>query len=139
MEKVKPITFRPHHFLCALCFQGKGYSANFISNFKIIMAILNGVNGDNHPIIVTAITDAICTPCPNRLNTTCTSQTKIDKLDQAHASALRIQPNDQLTWGEAKTKIKTHIDINTFHRICKDCEWKQLGICESAISTFLES
>ena len=31
------LQFRPHHFLCAFCFQGKGYSPEFIENF-----IMNG-------------------------------------------------------------------------------------------------
>lgn len=125
------IHFRPHHFLCALCFQGRGYSPAFVSNFEVIMAYLKA--SDATPIRVIAETDSICSPCPHRLGKTCQTEEKIAVLDKAHASALHLQAGDLLTWGEAKQRIADHITLDTFHRICATCQWKEWGICESVI------
>lgn len=134
-----PITFRPHHFLCAFCFQGRGYSSAFISNFQSIIDTLTAPAGDATPIKVVADTDSICSPCPNKRGTACTTQEKINQLDQAHATALAISPGETLTWGEAKSKIAKHISVRVFHHICTGCEWKEYGICESVLKTnFLE-
>jgi len=34
------LTFRPHHFMCTLGFQGMGYSPAFVTNYKDIAATL---------------------------------------------------------------------------------------------------
>lgn len=127
------VNFRPHHFLCALCFKGRGYSPAFIANFQNIMEVLHSVDGDNTKINIVAHTDSICEPCPNRTGKTCTSEEKINILDHAHATALEINTDDSITWGEAKKRIAEKITLNTFHHICATCNWKQYGICEVVI------
>lgn len=129
----KTILFRPHHFLCALCFQGKGYSPKFVENFSEIMQQLNSEFGDDCVIQVTQVTDSICEPCPHRRETLCTSQEKILKLDAAHAQVLGIQAGEKITWGEAKKRIREHMTLDKFHQVCAPCEWKELGICESVL------
>jgi len=131
------IQFRPHHFLCALCFQGKGYSPGFIKNFSTIMQQLN--NPLNEEIIIEVVdeTDSICAPCPNRRKKLCTEQTKIVKLDLGHASVLNLKNGDKITWKEAKQRIKNLLRIEQFHEICSPCEWKKLGLCESIIKKFI--
>jgi uncharacterized protein len=131
------LTFRPHHFLCTLCFQGKGYSPNFIRNYKKIVNNLTGPGGDRTPIQVVAITDAICAPCPNKQGLLCKTQEKIEQLDLAHSKALQLQAGDELTWDEAKQKIKQHITLPVFHNICAPCSWKQYGLCEAVLKDFL--
>jgi hypothetical protein len=130
-----PILFRPHHFLCALCFEGKGYSPAFIANFSRILEQLQ--DRPNTSIQITSHTDSICAPCPHRSGTTCASETKINRLDQAHAAALRMETTSALTWEEAKNRIKSHLTLETFHHICDSCEWKSLGICEKVLTDFL--
>lgn len=124
--------------MCALCFQGRGYSPAFVSNFQAIMAILNSEHGDNTPICIVGETDSICDPCPNRTEKTCSSQEKITTLDQAHATALAIKPGETMTWGDAKKRIKDKISIETFHNTCASCSWKELGICENVLTEFLK-
>ena len=131
-------TFRPHHFLCALCFQGKGYTAGFINNFQTIMDALNSETGDHTPIDIVDHTDSICSPCPHRSELTCDSEAHINALDYAHAKTLNIQSGDTLTWGEAKNRIKENMSLEKFHTICETCNWKKLGICENALTTFLK-
>jgi uncharacterized protein len=130
------VKFRPHHFLCALCFQGRGYSPAFIANFQTIMDALNAPDGDLTRINVINETDSICNPCPNRIGKTCTSEANIAILDDAHAAALQIQAGDHLTWGEAKKLIAEKITLDKFHHICATCSWKKLGICESILKKY---
>lgn len=128
------IRFRPHHFLCALCFQGKGYSPAFISNFHAIMSVLSAPDGDETPIHIVTTTDSICDPCPNRSADKCQTEAKIAVLDEAHANALAIKPNETITWGDAKQRIAEKITLPQFHQICATCQWKALGICERVLT-----
>lgn len=132
------IKFRPHHFLCALCFQGRGYSPAFVANFHSIMTTLTASHGDEALIQVTPQTDSICHPCPNRVETTCQSEEKIKLLDEAHAKTLKIQPHEKMTWGEAKKRIAEQLSLAQFHQICATCQWKPLGICENVLRDFLD-
>lgn len=127
------IYFRPHHFLCAYNFQGKGYNPAFVDNFNQIMHQLRSHQGDHTLIEVVLETDDICSPCPHRRARRCQKQTKIERIDHRHAQALNVQPGDQLTWGQAKQRMQHSIDIPTFHHICAGCEWKKLGICEQGV------
>lgn len=127
------IRFRPHHFLCALGFQGKGYSRDFVENFREIMEHLKAPDGDAHLIEVVEITDSICAPCPQRLGALCEAQEKIERLDEAHRRILNLKGGDVLSWGEAKERIASNIDIQTFERICTECSWKDLGYCRTAL------
>src|SRR5580658_144977 len=114
MEKeVREINFRPHHFLCALCFQGNGYSRAFVANFQSIMDRLNSSQGDTTEINIINYTDSICAPCPNRIDKQCTMEAKISVLDHAHAAALAIKPNTSITWGGAKNLIAEKITLDT--------------------------
>lgn len=131
------VNFRPHHFLCALCFQGRGYSPAFIANFQVIMNYLNSSDGDNVSINIVNQTDSICSPCPNRLDTKCRTEEKINVLDMAHSNALNLENVNSITWGEAKTQITKKITLDKFHQICTTCGWKELGICEKVLTEFL--
>lgn len=128
--------FRPHHFLCALCFQGEGYSLDFIKNFSSIMQQLNTPLGNQTTIEVVAETDSICAPCPSRREALCTQQDKISKLDKAHAEILHIEPGDKITWENAKGKLADFMTLEKFHAACAPCEWKKLGICEKVLTDF---
>lgn len=97
------------------------------------MDALNHPSGDATQIQVTNHTDSICSPCPHRTDKTCTSQKKIDRLDDAHAKALAIQTDDVLTWSEAKSRIAEKISLDIFHQICAGCEWKKYGMCEEVL------
>lgn len=129
------ISFRPHHFLCALCFQGAGYSSGFVRNFKTIMRTLN--TDESTLIHIVSHTDSICAPCPHRTDLLCNSQQKINQLDQAHAEALDIKSNTTISWKDAKQQIKNHLTLEKFHQICEPCDWKKFGICEKILTEFL--
>lgn len=127
------IKFRPHHFLCSVGFQGKGYSPAFVQNFTDIMAILNAPKGDEIEIEVTDITDSICDPCPLKKEHLCSTQEKIQSLDDNHAQILNLKPGQIISWGDAKKRIVEKMTLNEFNQACAQCSWKTLGICEQAL------
>lgn len=136
----RPLRYRPHHFLCSLGFQGKGYSDAFTENMaRIVMGRLRAPAGASEVIEVAAATDDICAPCPKRRGTLCKSQPKIDALDAAHARALRLNPGDRLTWGEAQDRIRAHVPPGSLGTLCAGCEWQPFGLCEAALARLHET
>lgn len=130
-----PIRYRPHHFLCSLGFEGKGYSEAFAANMAaIVLGQLRAKGGETTLIEVTEVTDDICAPCPKRRGTLCTEQAKIDALDAAHAKAIDLKPGDKLTWGDALSRIRTSVQPGDLAGICAGCSWLEYGMCEAALS-----
>lgn len=128
------LRFRPHHFLCALGYQGKGYSDAFTRNMdRIVQDGLRGKEGDGVEIEVTAQTDSICAPCPHRRGALCESQEKIDALDARHAAALKLRAGDRLSWGAAKARIRAQVKPGDLSVICQSCQWLEYGMCEGAL------
>lgn len=130
------ITFRPHHFLCTLCFQGKGYSPDFVRQYKGLVAELDGEEAT--PITVVEESDQICQPCPHRRASTCEQEVKIQALDRGHAKVMAWKVGETLTWKEAKDRMRQHLSLDQFHEICAPCAWKPYGICEKIIRDFLK-
>ncbi|PPB81785.1 hypothetical protein LV82_01002 [Albidovulum inexpectatum] len=131
----RPIRFRPHHFLCALGFQGKGYSDRFTANMAAIVdGRLRAPGGDDLEIQVIGAADDICAPCPKRIGRACTTESRIRVLDRAHAAALRLAPREILTWGEAKARILAHVPPGSLKNLCRGCQWEPLGLCEAALA-----
>ncbi len=127
------LSFRPHHFLCAFCFQGNGYSAKFVRNFSAIMTTLNAPGGDELPIAVAPDTDSICAPCPHRRGTLCESEAKVRQLDAQHKTVFALKNDTLLTWSYFKHILQSTLTIDKFNKICDGCEWKASGICESVL------
>lgn len=129
------VTYRPHHFLCSLGFQGKGYSDGFTANMsRIVVDALRAPGGDDTVIEVTGKTDDICGPCPKRRATLCVEQEKITALDARHALALGLLTGTRLTWGEAKRRIVAHVPPGSLQTLCEGCQWLDLGLCEKALA-----
>ena len=129
------LRYRPHHFLCSLGFEGKGYSPDFTANMTaIVMGQLRAEGGDATVIEVTGATDDICAPCPKRRGRLCTNEAKIRTLDRAHAAALRLAPREVLTWGQAKARIRALVPPGSLKTLCAGCEWETYGMCETALS-----
>lgn len=126
------VNFRPHHVMCTLSFQGKGYSPEFVNNYKHIVQDLT----EDTQISIVQQTDDICAPCPHKRGLSCAEQEKIKLLDQQHQEALGLR-EDSLSWKEAKNLIKQNMTMEKFHHICSPCEWKKFGICEKVLKNFL--
>jgi soluble lytic murein transglycosylase-like protein len=130
------LEFRPHHFLCTLGFEGKGYSDEFVRGYREIADRLRatGAEGDATVIRVTGRTDSICAPCPNRMGEACATEGKIQALDHGHAAVLGLSPGQELSWGEAKARIAEKMNDADFERVCAPCSWKALGVCQKALT-----
>lgn len=130
-----PLRYRPHHFLCSLGFEGKGYSDAFTANMgAIVEGRLRAPGGDATVIEVTAAADDICAPCPRRRGAGCEAAAKIADLDAAHAAMLNLVTGERLTWAEAKARIRAHVPPGSLARLCAGCEWEPLGLCEAALA-----
>lgn len=129
-----PIRFRPHHFLCALGFQGAGYSSAFTANMSdIVDGRLRDPGGENTKITVTFVADSICTPCPERRGLGCVKINTIKALDQRHAKALGLRDGQCITWGDALKRIKANVKPGSLSTLCQNCQWLELGACEGAL------
>jgi hypothetical protein len=136
-NKLLSVQFRPHHFMCTLGFQGKGFSPEFVANFQ---TIADSLQYDESILIeVVENTDSICSPCPHRQNLSCEFQQKIETLDAAHKATLKIEYGDVLSWQKAKEKIQQHMTLSQFHQVCEPCQWKKLGVCEEALLNLKDS
>lgn len=122
------INLRPHHLICNLCFQGKGYNEEFIKNFNSIHQQLN--NPRNKIKIIRGI-DAICLKCPRKQD--CKKDSIAAAIDQSYLRILQLNFGEVVTVHKIKNKIKTLLSVTDFHNACKKCSWKSLGICESVI------
>jgi uncharacterized protein len=128
------IRFRPHHFLCALGFQGKGYSESFAANMAKIVDRLRGPGGGDVVLQVTMQADAICAPCPHKRGMGCQKSTKISALDTRHAAALGLTNGDDLTWADAQARIRAQVAPGDLASLCAGCAWLELGVCEDALA-----
>ena len=126
------LSFRPHHFLCTLGFQGKGYAPGFIENYTQIVEALQ----DNEELSIKVVveSDSICRACPHQREGECKTEDKIKALDTRHSHALGIFPGDELSWREGKKRLKKFMTIDVFHKACEGCQWKSLGVCEEALT-----
>jgi len=129
------LKFRPHHFLCALAFEGKGYSDVFVRNFTQIVDLLRGTSDQKIQVVGSA--DSICSPCPNRQGSGCASAKKIQRLDEEHALILGLKPGDIVTWGQAKQLLAKKMDLEKFDQACAPCSWKAMGVCEAALKKLM--
>ena len=136
----KSITFRPHHFLCSLGYQGKGYDDAFTANMdKVVANGLHQKGGDDTLITVVNKADIICGPCPHRRGEGCATQDQIDKLDRNHAAALNLVDGETLSWAEVKDRIASKVNKGDLKNLCEGCQWLSYGLCEDALAQLIDS
>jgi len=132
---MRPVRYRPHHLLCSLGFQGKGYSPAFVANMAAIVdGRLRADGGDAVVIEITGAADDICAPCPRRRGSRCEAQTRVAALDTRHARALGLFAGTRLTWGEARARIARRVAPGALASLCAGCQWLEHGICEAALA-----
>lgn len=119
--------FRPHHLMCNFCFIGKGYNDNFTANLSAINSNLKLNPHKTIKLIKTS--DDICSKCQHNLGSNCTSETKVQKIDQLHMEVLGLNHLDEITWSNAVELIKSKVTKDKFSKMCSSCEWYNLGIC----------
>ncbi len=123
--------------MCTLGFQGKGYSKVFVDNYATIVSQLN--SDPDTLIEVVSHLDNICQACPHQTkNDLCNSQAKIEKLDAVHQKILGLVVGQVISWRQAKKRITDRMSVSKFHSACEGCEWKGLGVCETALKNLIK-
>lgn len=132
------VSLKPHHVLCSIGYEGRGYDAPFVANMtRVVLGGLRGPRGTETPIRITFTADTICAPCPNRRGLGCASQGRVAELDARHATALGLRHGQSLTWGEAVDRVRRNIVPGDLDRICACCQWLGEGVCKRAVATLL--
>lgn len=130
-----PIRYRPHHLLCSLGFQGKGYSPAFTANMgRIVDGRLRAAGGEAVVIEIARQADDLCAPCPRRRGRLCAAQARVAALDARHARALGLVAGLRITWGAARARMRRRLPPGALARLCAGCAWLGLGVCEAALA-----
>ena len=104
--------------MCTLGFRGKGYSADFVRNYRKLVQTI--ARDEDILIEVVQYTDDVCSACPNKIDyIACKTQSKISKLDAAHIAVLQLIPGEVMSWKQAKDRIKKHMNVEKFLLSCK--------------------
>jgi len=117
------IKIRAHHGMCLFYFQGKGYSADFVSHMANVKKIL--LEAD--PLIeIVAQTDEICSSCPNNENGLCTSHEKVLLYDRSVLRFCGLEEGCQMHFSEFMQLVSDRI-LSPGKRceICPDCMWNE--------------
>lgn len=133
-----PIRLRPHHVLCSVAFEGKGYDAPFTANMsRIVFGHLRAPGGRDETIRITDHADAFCAPCPRRRGGGCEADDMITALDARHAAALGLSTGMQLTWGDCLDRVVESVFPDDLDTLCRDCSWLAEGRCKTAVATLI--
>ncbi len=118
-----PAIFRPHHALCLLFFEGKGYSQVFVENMAAFLAdpsqLVQIANG----------CDILCQACPHNQAGFCDDEVKVSLFDRrtlsltgAMVNADHPLPLSQL----CQSVYDTILQQGLLAEVCGDCEWAPL-------------
>ncbi len=118
-----PVLLRPHHGMCILFYEGKGYSTGFTDHMSRVIRLLN----DDTSVRITSGPDEICSCCPNLNEKVCLSDEKVHKYDRMVLDMTGLQDGSECTYGEFSRSVKEHILLSGRRReICGDCEWDEI-------------
>lgn len=125
MENNAPPTpnLRPHHALCALFFEGKGYDQTFIENMASFLS------DPNRLVQISSNCDVLCQACPHFAAGICEDEDKASRFDQ---SVLELT----LPLADTTRPIPLHRLCQVAHEailkqgllsaVCGECEWSAL-------------
>ncbi len=116
--------FRPHHLVCFLSFQGKGYDSDFVNGVNEILTALKS-NPNEKLITVVYDCDSACEKCPNRNSGKCKDDEVITALDSAYTKLLKINEGNQWSFADMQL-IPQHISKADFVKICGKCQWFEI-------------
>ena len=117
---------RPHHGLCSLFFEGKGYSGGFVRHMADVLAQLR-----QNPVIRLAEgADELCGCCPNNREGVCTDKEKASNYDRRVLALCRLHAGEELPWLDFSARVRTEIVFaGRRHVVCGDCQWS--GLCDA--------
>lgn len=121
----------PHHCICILNYEGKGYSEEFNENMGRIVKSL----ASDTVIKLSCTPDCVCSACKNRVEVSgkdrigCSFAEKVSRYDSALLKVIGFSEGDEVEWGELRKRVMTTVmnKKSSLANICGDCEW--FGIC----------
>lgn len=114
---------RPHHILCILHFEGKGYSIEFTENMKNVISQLASYDTE---VELTTSSDIICRNCPHNIDGKCSGY-KAEKYDTAVMQILNLAQGDNYNWSYLKGKAQADIiAAGKLCEVCGDCQWAEI-------------
>ncbi|GKX27771.1 hypothetical protein SH1V18_02510 [Vallitalea longa] len=128
---------RGHHLICNLGYKGKGYDERFTSVMSNVMYLIK-MNPDLNVRVIDDI-DILCSACPNRkgekycTNKDTEANKRIKQMDHLVLDILDIQPYSLHNWTELQKKIALDFKLEHLNKLCKNCEWRQLGYCRQGL------
>jgi len=128
---------RAHHLLCFHGFSGHGYDERFVENMRMMKERF--LANPEMVIRIVASPDEICMACPNLGENGCfkngdpDEELKTREMDCSIMETTGIKEGDVRTVREAFDSVEKTIDANALERICKTCEWLQVGHCRERI------
>ncbi len=123
-----PILLRPHHGLCLVFFEGKGYSETFVEHMQEVRDILSP--GSARSVRLTLGVDEICAACPHNINGICEHNERALRYDRG-VLALCGLGEGVIDFAGFEELITKRILIPGLQRhICGGCRW--INICAGA-------
>lgn len=125
------LRLHPHHCICILNYEGKGYSEEFNENMGRIVKSL----ASDTVIKLSCTPDCVCSACKNRVEGSgkdrigCSFAEKVSRYDSALLKVIGFSEGDEVEWGELRKRVMTTVmnKKSSLANICGDCEW--FGIC----------
>ena len=108
---------RPHHGMCFLFYEGKGYSEDFTDHMG---KIINELNNDPYQkIILKTETDIVCENCPNNEAGECTTADKVKRYDEDVLKACGLIEGDEISFAGFSDLVRENIiDSGIRNDIC---------------------
>lgn len=123
---------RPHHLLCLLFYEGKGYDEAFVQNMDRLIAHLH--HHQMAQVLLTDGEDYICSCCPQRMeNGQCVSNQKVEMLDQRVIDTFHLKIGQYYDYHHLTHQLSKLLNEDNFKKICSECEWYKQGICGKGI------
>jgi hypothetical protein len=117
------IYLRPHHLICLVHFQGKGYDEIFVSEVEKIVSVLR-VNQDEKLVHIVNGCDDVCKFCCNRIENLCSQECWISELDDKFSAKLHLNKCKALSFNDMQL-MANELTIEDLMNICSGCEWIQ--------------
>lgn len=117
-------TLRAHHFMCLSTYQGKGYSADFVTEMNRVWR--EARDGRIAEVSATAAADPMCLACPHLGDKadpdSCRFQASIGARDRRMMTAMGWEEDQQVSFAEAMEVVhEKHRELMA--QVCAGCEW----------------
>ncbi len=126
---------RGHHLFCLLGFRGMGYSKEYVENMTRLHQELR--NNPKTLILLIEGPDQLCEKYPNSGDYHCQDNHIYEK-DAAILTKLGLRIGETLCWEDIESRIQRYVEPSDIHIICKNCSWRQYGVCEEGIQEIVE-